>query len=1154
MRRLAIIATLLSLFIAGLGGAVRVNVPAKAAAIAGNASSAARPPAAPRSRLPARDDARSMAAARAARARLDVRAFVASQASTCHSERTAGGTRTTCVRLAKLNPRTLTGRERAGLAAAMARLRTSPGSRAATAAPAAAPVAAPAQCDFGMATTNYPDRFTSCASSVLTMTTYQTQDGVTTITGQFGWADFEWASFTGESDAGYWSHGLIAIGNGVASGKFQLGADLIIQSMCDVVPGTCTVTDTAPAYTNPVTLTPNGSFSVLWAEDDAGPAATTAMTSDVLDATLGVKFTWPGDGTNTALTKETTGTGLAGRCDSFFKDPVTLNYAIGCVDERFTPTLVYDSIAYPQVAPVAQHIYLAQNTLAIAWGVDPRYRANGAPLTRDMLQSDIDANRAVACPPASAPPPPDSCDEFPMASTHEGANFNPVYSTAIVPQSANDSQGGITGNFYTGNRVIDPDPFFVSVVLPPAGNTAGAWWIPGVAAHAGNDYPYQTIGQFGHTNEGTDAWNEYYGQCDSFAAWKVYENLASSTAQAPARYPAPGWQPGNASVSPVNQFTWGNADAWATRWAALGYTVDNVPIPGAIAWWPNAVPDPQDDNPPDAVHGIPGSTTGHVGYVRTVYPDGSIDVEQYNMRENGEYSIVHLAYDTGYTDNSFGDPDFAIPWPGGFIHVDDGPAPGVGLPTEPASGVVYDGYAQQAGLTVIGPGSSTFTLSGAAYPGTTNGWYSDAGHGELGRELWTNSHPGAADSTATWDPYTLANFDCYEVDAFVPDNWSNNEAAVYTVTDQGNGTSLIPVDETKTTNDWVELGVFQARDTAGTTGKIVVTLTDQGSGSGQVAADAMRFVQQPDCGGLVRASQTLDYPDGMALGGVPQTGTVNGWYASPGHGQLGNQYYTYTNGMTPSSSASATVIVIPNACYEILAYVPGNHADDYQAMYTIDAAGGSPTVSVDENAYTDNFAGLGTYRAKSNGEIGVLLTDQSLDSGDAYVSADTISFVHVACPATVEGANYPALTAGPGSPLSQFWLISDWYNRFGHGDLGYEKWTNDNGTSAPISTAVWNFGGLPAGTTYSVCAFIPDNYANNTAAHYQGYQGSGNSPAFSTYLNQANATGWTYIGVLGTGTAKSLTITLDDTGPATDANGNPEYTAADAIRLTTGAC
>jgi hypothetical protein len=163
-----------------------------------------------------------------------------------------------------------------------------------------------------------------------------------------------------------------------------------------------------------------------------------------------------------------------------------------------------------------------------------------------------------------------------------------------------------------------------------------------------------------------------------------------------------------------------------------------------------------------------------------------------------------------------------------------------------------------------------------------------------------------------------------------------------------------------------------------------------------------------------------------------------------------------------------------------------------------------------------------------------------------------MSFVNTACPATPQGQGYSSLTVGPGSPLSAFSVTSDWYNRFAHGLLGYEKWTNDNGSTA-VSKATWTFSGLSNTTTYTVCAFIPDNYANNTSAHYQGFVGSASSYTFDSHINQAAHYGWVFLGTL-PGSGTPLRVVLDDTGPTQDSAGNPEYTAADAMKLTTGTC
>jgi hypothetical protein len=148
---------------------------------------------------------------------------------------------------------------------------------------------------------------------------------------------------------------------------------------------------------------------------------------------------------------------LQGRCDD--EAP-----GAGCVNEDFIPTLVYNAQTNPKVLPVAQHIFAAQHSLPHRWGVP----ASGNYLEYDPIEDDQTANRNDACGSFTPPPgsPNTSCDEYPMASTYEGAHFQSDYSIQGVPQSANDSQGGITGAFYNGpNRIIDEDPFWVNVVL-----------------------------------------------------------------------------------------------------------------------------------------------------------------------------------------------------------------------------------------------------------------------------------------------------------------------------------------------------------------------------------------------------------------------------------------------------------------------------------------------------------------------------------------------------------------------------------------------------------------------------------------------------------------------------------------------------------------
>ncbi len=660
----------------------------------------------------------------------------------------------------------------------------------------------------------------------------------------------------------------------------------------------------------------------------------------------------------------------------------------------------------------------------------------------------------------------------------------------------------------------------------------GSQWVVGHAQHAGNDYPYETLGQFDHQNEGTDAWNEYYGQCDSFAAWKVYENLYGSQGlpiTRPSIVPAPGWTPPNASVSPVNQNTWYNADNWDVKWPAQGYAVNTVPVPGSIAYWPNATTDPQDGHPADSVHGI--GEFGHVGYVTDVYPDGSVTIESYNLRLNGEYSTIHLAYGQSATDTSFNQGAFTVPWPKYFIHVADGPFPGEASPPEPANGTVAWGYPTQ--VKVIGPGSPSTEFS------LGNVWYPRGGHGEIGEEQYTHTNGPTAVSTATWTPTGLAASTCYRVDAFVPDNYSDNPTAIYTVTD-ATGTSYAAVNENVQTNDWSELGVFI---TNGSGTGLSVKLDDRGVTGLFVAADAMRFWKQANCNNEANVSPIFG-----------PSSYYNTWSLQPGHGFFGTERYTTTTG-TSSSDHSATwtpAHLIPYGCYDVSLYVPDYYSDNPGALYfSNDAYYGVFYPQIDENAYTNQFAWTGTFQANSDGTLPVELFNEG-PSGD-YVAADAIAYVlNPHCmtengAANAFGSAYTSSIIGPGSGPPDFSTTSDWYSQIGHGYANHQLWTYTNGAT-PVSTATWTFYGT-ANACYTASAYIPINsYANNPNASYTFNTQAG---VVHTQINQAVSNGWTQFQgnpKITTGSNGQITVSLNDTGPV------GTYTAADAISFNQTSC
>ena len=638
-------------------------------------------------------------------------------------------------------------------------------------------------------------------------------------------------------------------------------------------------------------------------------------------------------------------------------------------------------------------------------------------------------------------------------------------------------------------------------------------WVIGHASHAGDDYPYEGMGLF-ERQEGKDPWNEWYGQCDSFAAWKVYEQLGG-TSRPPFR-PDKGWAPSDPGLSPVNENTWGNADSWGKD-ASGKWRVDGNPAPGSIAYWGSSGT---------------GMSVGHVGYVTDVYPNGNIRIEQYNLRLNGEYSTIVMA-SGGADDASFGYPPFHVVWPTGFIHVHDDPA---GTPQTYPTASTYPS-------NTWGPSSpsTAFWLSGSASAGSDHGWYTRTGHGLIGKELWTNTNGSTQDSTATWKPPLTANR-CYTVSTFIPDNYSN-AAVTYVIVD-AKGTYQVPVNQQGYDNAWAPLGVFQS----GTGATIQVQVSDQAPTGFYVGADAMQFVPS-SCTGQGAANTIID-PASPAptfqLYGTTTSGNDHGWYTRSGHGLYGNERWTYVNGTTESSSASWRAMKLnPGACYAVSAFIPDNYANNPETRYTVFEAGGPQYASLDQQAFDSQWALLGTYRADSTGMLDVEVSDIG-PSG--YVAADAMMFVPAnACTGSIDGdsgGGYPTSVYGPGSP--QFSTANWWATQPGHGLLGKEEWTHTNGTSG-VSRALWT-PQLQPFACYAISAYIPDNYANNPQTQYMIADNSTTAPTWVTRNQQSYLNQWARLGTfqaLGDG---SLDVMVTDQGPI------GYYVAADAMQFAPSPC
>ncbi len=137
------------------------------------------------------------------------------------------------------------------------------------------------------------------------------------------------------------------------------------------------------------------------------------------------------------------------------------------------------------------------------------------------------------------------------------------------------------------------------------------------AATSGDDYPYRS-----DSSQSADNWGFTKRQCVSFAAWRLAQHhttLRNGTQH------------------------WGSAYHWDTTARQLGYRVSNRPVKGAIAQWHAEERSPWYANGSQNANGyVQAGQYGHVAYVRSVYPDGSVLIEQYNMNGQRSFSTMRV--------------------------------------------------------------------------------------------------------------------------------------------------------------------------------------------------------------------------------------------------------------------------------------------------------------------------------------------------------------------------------------------------------------------------------------------------------------------------------------------------------------------------------
>ena len=187
----------------------------------------------------------------------------------------------------------------------------------------------------------------------------------------------------------------------------------------------------------------------------------------------------------------------------------------------------------------------------------------------------------------------------------------PVLTAPLPPHPPITQPGPVaaTGRLRRGYRSL---VLATAVTALSAGLTAGA-----APASAGDDYPWRTAG-----GAATDPWGFTQRQCVSWTAYKLAQRGVALDNRTEA---------------------WGSAADWDDAARRLGHGIGHTPVVGAVAHWnPGERARHQAGGTYRRAGWLIGGSSGHVGYVTGVHPDGSAVVQQYNGDGRGSWSIVRV--------------------------------------------------------------------------------------------------------------------------------------------------------------------------------------------------------------------------------------------------------------------------------------------------------------------------------------------------------------------------------------------------------------------------------------------------------------------------------------------------------------------------------
>jgi Deoxyribonuclease NucA/NucB len=135
----------------------------------------------------------------------------------------------------------------------------------------------------------------------------------------------------------------------------------------------------------------------------------------------------------------------------------------GCVYTDYWPTFKLSTLDEKN-GKSATFILQSQQNLADHWGANYK-ELTGPPLQRLTDKKKKAANRTASCKGFLKKNETDSCDEYPFASTYQGAALVGPERTAAghVPEDQNKHAGALLSSFYAKNRMLDGDFFWVGI-------------------------------------------------------------------------------------------------------------------------------------------------------------------------------------------------------------------------------------------------------------------------------------------------------------------------------------------------------------------------------------------------------------------------------------------------------------------------------------------------------------------------------------------------------------------------------------------------------------------------------------------------------------------------------------------------------------------